>query len=184
VAALYTTASPVEGLVLVDLGESPAVRSIRLRKAVRAVAFSDDGSRALVLHTAETNAGSDEDARIDASEGYSLLDTEAGFAKLELTPARIREHQLLLTPDARRLFMVLRADAGGVRALQMADLESFQVRTEALAQPPLSLGLLPGLSRVFVGEENPGGRITFFDQETGGLVAALTGFEIASRIAQ
>jgi hypothetical protein len=189
-ALAYTTAAPIEGVVLIDdlEGTAPA-RGIRLRKAVRAVALSDDGKRALILHTAVPGAqpAGDGDARIDASEGYSVLDTESGFTKLQLTDARISEHNLVITPDGTRLFALLRDDAKAVRALDMVDLASFQVTNLALAKPPTAIGFLPflpGQARVFVGQAAEGGMITFLDAQAGTKIADVSGFEIASRIRQ
>jgi hypothetical protein len=66
----------------------------------------------------------------------------------------------------------------------MADLASFQVTSLALAKPPSSLGLVPGLNRLFVGQESEGGMITFVDAGSGQVAKAVSGFELASRIRQ
>jgi hypothetical protein len=184
IAAAYTTVGNTEGIVLVNLKEATATRGVRLRKAVRAVAFSEDGTRAFVLHTAASQVGTDEEGRIDASEGYSLLDTTTGFAKLQLTPARIRESDVVVLPDASRLFALLRADGAGVRAVEVADLGSFQVTPLSLAKPPSSIGIVPGIDRIFIGQESEGGMITFVDATTGEVARAVSGFELASRIRQ
>jgi len=186
-AIAYTTALPVEGVVLIDdIQSDSAPRSVILRKAVKAVALSDDGTRALVLHTPVTGGASSqaEDARIDASEGYTVVDMVSGFAKLQLTSAALRERDLLITPDGSRLFALLRDDVRGVRAVDMIDLSSFQVSSLALGKPPTSIGFLPGLSRVFVGQAGEGGLITFLDAQAGTRLRDVSGFEIASRIRQ
>jgi DNA-binding beta-propeller fold protein YncE len=168
-----------------DIQSDSAPRSVILRKAVKAVALSDDGTRALVLHAPVTGvSGQAEDVRIDASEGYSVVDTVSGFAKLQLTSAALRERDLLITPDGARLFALLRDDVRGVRAVDMIDLSSFQVSSLALGKPPTSIGFLPGLSRVFVGQAGEGGLITFLDAQTGTRLRDVSGFEIASRIRQ
>lgn len=185
VALAYTTASDLEGIVIVDLANDQiAPRGARLRKAVRAVAISEDGLRALVLHR-PTNPGitaPDEESRIDRSEGYSLLDTSTGFVKLQLTDAAVSERGLTITPDTKRVFALLRDDAKGVSAVQVADLASFQVTTLDLVSPPASVGIVPDAERVFVGQERSGGMITFFDWNTGEIVKSVTGFELTSRI--
>lgn len=186
IAALYTTAVPAEALVLVDLAADLAPRAVRLRKAVRAVALSDDGSRALVLHQAvgTLNAAADEEARIDASQGYSLIEVPRAIAKLQLTPTAVREGDLFVTPDSSHLFMLLRDDGAGVRRVDVADLRSFQVTTQELAKPPSSLGIVPDAARLFVGQESEGGMITFLDAETGEVVHAVSGFELSGRVRQ
>jgi hypothetical protein len=183
-ALVYTTAAPLESLVVVDLTSDAAPLGIRLRKTVRAVAISDDGARALVLHATEgsLNGAANEDARIDASEGYSLVDTTTGFAKLQLTSARVAERGLLLTPDGKRVFTLL-TNNKDIKSVEMADLQSFQVTSVALSTAPTSLGLVPGLARVFVGQAGEGG-ITFLDTNTGSKIRSVSGFEIASRIRQ
>jgi hypothetical protein len=180
----YTTAAPVESVTVFDLAGDAAPRGIRLRKTVRAVALSDDGSRALVLHNAVGSAGAgDEDARIDASQGYSLVDTGSGFAKLQLTAVRVNSNGLLLTPDGKRVFTLL--SGGNVKSVEMADLDSFQVISRELSSTPSSIGFVPGTTqpRVFVGQSGAGG-ITFLDALTGSAVRTVSGFEIASRIRQ
>ena len=66
--------------------------------------------------------------------------------------------------------------------MSMIDLASFQISELALSKPPVSLGFLPGLARVFVGQAGEGGLITFLDAQTGARLRDLSGFEIASRI--
>jgi DNA-binding beta-propeller fold protein YncE len=181
----YTTAAPIESVTVFDLGADVPPRGIRLRKSVRAVALSDDGSRALVLHATQGTlvAGQDEDARIDASEGYSLVDTGSGFAKLQLTAVRPNANGLLLTPDGKRVFTLLAG--GNVKTVEMADLDSFQVTSRELSTQPSSIGFVPGSAepRVFVGQTGNGG-ITFLNALTGVPVRTVSGFEIASRIRQ
>lgn len=188
-AVAYTTAVAQEAILLIDLAGDAAPRGVRLRKAVRAVALSDDGARLLVLHAPlDIPAPSNQDERIDASEGYSLVDTTTGFAKLQLTDARVRQRDLLITPNGAQLFALIRNDAREVRQLDVADLSSFQVTNTQLSQPPSSIGFVPSASpagaRVFVGHTSPGGMITFFAADSGEKVQEVAGFEIASRIRQ
>lgn len=185
IAALYTTAQPTEALVLLDL-TSGVTRSVRLRKSVRAVALSEGGERAFVLHAPGSPPGvtDAEELRIDASEGYSLVDTTSGFAKLQLTGAAVRERDLLVTPDASRVFVLLRNDGQSVRTAHMADLGSFQVKLITLAKPPTSLGFVPDAARVFIGQESEGGMITFLDVETGEVARAVAGFELSGSVRQ
>jgi hypothetical protein len=184
-AVLYTTAdSRVESVVLVELGSEAAPRGVRLRKAVRGVVLSADGSRAIVLHAPSSSPAGGEEARIDAAEGYSLLDTGSGFAKLKLTDARVGELGALVTPDATRMFALLRDDEQAVFAYETADLGSFQVETHALTSPPSSLGIVPSADRAFIGQDVEGGMISFLDAASGELVRPVAGFELISRIRQ
>jgi hypothetical protein len=186
-AALYATALPVEAVVLVDLSDaSLPQRAVRLRKAVRAVALSDDGSRALVLHQKGAPAAptANEEQRIDASEGYSVLEVAQGIAKLQLTSAAPDENDLVVTPDISRVFLLLRDDNTKVRSVEMVDLRSLQVTPQVLAKPPTSLGLIPGAQRLFVSQESEGGMITFLDVSSGKIVHAVSGFELSGRVRQ
>ncbi|MDB4940727.1 MAG: hypothetical protein JWP97_261 [Labilithrix sp.] len=182
-AVAYTTVAPIDSIVVIDLTSDTATPlSIRLRKPVRAVALTSDGSRALVLHAVgSTPSSTAEDAAIDASQGYSLVDTGSGFAKLQLTSAQVGEHGLLLTPDGLRVFSLL--NSAKTTSVEMADLQTFQVTSVALSTAPTSIGLVPSLSRVFVGQAGEGG-ITFLDASTGVKIRSVSGFEIASRIRQ
>lgn len=185
VAVLYTTISGVEGVTVVDLEDPTATpRGVRLRKSVRAVALSDEGDRAFVLHSKVGTAAGDEEARIDASEGYSLVDTTTGFAKLQLTPVAVSVNELVMVEDSRMLFALLRRDAQSVRALHVVDLDSFEVSARTLARPPSSIGVVPANDSVFVGHESVGGMITFFHGDSGEVSKAVSGFELASRIRQ
>jgi hypothetical protein len=87
-AILYTTASPLERLMLLDL-EAQTTRPVRLKKGVRAVAVSPDSRTALVVHTKDPgdprDPAIDVEAAIDRSHGYSVVDLANAFAKLQLT---------------------------------------------------------------------------------------------------
>jgi hypothetical protein len=75
-----------------------------------------------------------------------------------------------------------------VRVLDVVDLNSFQVTSSQLNQPPSAIGFVPtsdaAQGRVFVGHASQGGMITFFDAKSGTKVQEVAGFEIASRIRQ
>ncbi len=186
VAALYTTITAIEALLLVDLAGKEPPREVRLRKAVRTVALSENGSHALVLHQrgAALGAGASEQQRIAASDGYTLIEVARGIAKLQLTPTEVRERDLLVTPDSSRVFMLLRNDSAQVRSVEMADLSSFQVERIELAKPPTSLGLIPDAQRLFIGQQSEGGMITFLDAKSGEIVHAVSGFELSGRVRQ
>jgi DNA-binding beta-propeller fold protein YncE len=184
-ALLYTTATPVERLIIVDLDAAAAEvpRFVRLRKGVRAVGVAPDGSTAIVVHTRIPGDPSDPtvdlDTRIDRSFGYTMLDLRSGFAKLQLTAAEVGP--VALSPDGQYAFTFLRDDAASVRVLQRIALASFLVDGYTLGSPPLSLGIVPETSRAFVGQLHPEGRIGFLEWETGALVS-VTGFELNGRI--
>jgi hypothetical protein len=183
-AILYTTASALERLVLLDL-VAQTTRPVRLKKGVRAVAVSPDSRTALVVHTREDGdpraPGIDVEASIDRSYGYSVVDLGSAFAKLQLTPAPVGE--LAITPDATRAFVLLRDDAASIRVAQRIALGSFIVDDFPLGSPPLAIAALPDSKRMFVSQVHPEGRISFIHWESGA-VESVTGFELNGRIVQ
>ncbi len=181
-ALLYTTALPIERVTLMELADS-ALQVVRMRKAVRAVAFAPDARTALVVHTSiggsPAEAGIGLEAQIDRSFGYTLVDTATRFAKLQLTAADVGPFAIV--PDGSHAFVLLRDDARLVAEAQRVSLRSFVIESVALGSPPLSVGAVPGTARAFIGQDHPEGRITFVDWNTGAL-QSVTGFELNSRV--
>jgi hypothetical protein len=180
-ALLFTTVVDTnERITILDLVASTH-RTVQLRKAVRSVAVAPDGKKALVLHRKlpgdPAEPGLELDAQIDRSFGYSLLDLENAFAKLEVTPAELGAFALV--PDASFLFVLL--DSPAAREVQRANLSSFFVDRYQLGSRPVSVGAVPASQRVFVGQEHPDGRIAFIDWLSGD-IQSVTGFELNSRI--
>ncbi len=180
-ALLFTTVVDAnERITILNLASSTH-RSVQLRKAVRSVAIAPDGKKALVLHRKlpgdPSEPGLDLDAQIDRSYGYSLLELESGFAKLEVTPAELGAFAVV--PDGSFLFVLL--DSPASREVQRADLSSFFVDRYQLGSRPVSVGAVPATHKVFVGQEHPDGRIAFVDW-TSGEIQSVTGFELNSRI--
>jgi hypothetical protein len=183
-ALLYTTALPLERVTLVNLADATQpLNIVRMRKAVRAVAFAPDSRSALVVHTRATGspdeAGIDQETRIDRSPGYTLIDAATRFAKLQLTPADVGPFTMV--PDGTTSFVLLRSDAQSIAQAHRISMRSFVVDTLTLGSPPSSVGSVPGTQRAFIGQEHPEGRITFVDWSTGAL-QSLTGFELNSRV--
>lgn len=181
----YTTALATERAVEIDLAGASQPVALRLRKTVRAVAFSPDSRSALFVHGVATGSptepGIDLETRIDRSFGYSLYDVAARFIKLQITPADVGP--FALTPDGAYAFVLLRDDRAGVATAQRVSMRSFTVQDIALGSPPRSVGAVPETMRVFIGQEHPEGRITFVDWNTGAL-QSVTGFELNARIVQ
>jgi hypothetical protein len=180
-ALLYTTVVDTnERITILDLEEG-TYRPVQLRKAIRSVTVSPDGQKALVIHRKlpgdPTDPGVDLDTQIDRSYGYSLLELETGFAKLEVTPADLGPFALV--PDGSFLFLLFASDT--LHEVQRANLSSFFVDRFTLGSPPVSVGAVPATNKVFVGQEHPDGRIAFIDWQTGA-VQSVTGFELNSRI--
>jgi YVTN family beta-propeller protein len=183
-AILYTTATPLEELLILDLATATA-RPVRIKKGVRAVAVSPDSRTALVVHTKADgdprDPSIDVEAAIDRSYGYSVVDLASAFAKLQLTNAPVGD--LAITPDASRAFVLLRDDAQSIRVAQRITLASFIVDDFPLGSPPVSIAALADSKRMFVSQDHPEGRISFIQWETGA-IESVTGFELNGRIVQ
>jgi hypothetical protein len=185
-ALLYTTAANIERITIVDLDDATVpARTVKLRKAVQAVAFTPDGKAALITHTKlvgdPNQAGISDDERTDRAYGYSLLRLQGGNVVLHHTPAPVGPVAML--PDGTFAFLLFRADALGIKEVHRVSLTSFIAAPKILLEsPPISIGIAPSAQRVFVNQEHPDGRMTFIDWLTPEQKKTVTGFELNSRI--
>lgn len=185
-AIAFTTVGNFERLVLLDLAGSGAPRTVLLRKAVQAVAYTPDSTTALITHTkvpgAKDQPGITPDEVIDRSYGYSLLRVSSADVKLQVTPTRLGP--VAMVPDGSYLFILFRDDAAQIKEVQRVAQVSFLVDPIIqLENPPISLGVAKASGTVFVNLEHPDGRMTFIDwQEPLEKLKTVTGFELNSRI--
>ncbi len=182
-ALLYTTAQATnERLTILDV-ETERLRVVRLPKSVRAVTISPNSESALLVHRKldgdANEANIDPDVLIDRSYGYSMLRLEDGFSKLQLSSSPPGASTIV--PDGSTLFILFNSSALNVRDVHRVTLHDFLVKPITLGSPPISLGAVPGTSKVFVGQDHPDGRITFIDWKTAE-TESVTGFELNSRI--
>ncbi len=184
-AILYTNASDEERVTIVDLVTPGYPHVVRpLQKGIRALAFAPDGQTALILHNkrpGDPATATSVDELIDRSYGYSLLDLDSGFAKLEPTPVDPGAFAFAL--DSSHAYLCLDGgDAdGAVARLEVMNLSTFVVDEIALGSPPEAVGVLPSAGMVYVSQRHPLGRVTFVDLETAG-TRTVTGFELNSHI--
>lgn len=182
-ALLYTTALETnERITILDL-ESEERRVIRLPKSIQAVTIAPDSKSALIAHRklAGDTRGEEltPDQLIDQSHGYSVLELESGFSKLQLTDAPMGSSTIV--PDGSAMFILFNLPSANLREVHRVGLRDFLVRPIVLGSPPVSIGSLPGTNKVFVGQDHPDGRMTFIDWETAE-AESVTGFELNSRI--
>jgi hypothetical protein len=185
-ALAYTTAANIERLTVLDLTRPDAApRTLALRKAVLAVAFTPDSKTALITHTKldglPSVRGLSPDEVIDRSYGYSLVRVGSGDVKLQVTQTALGP--IAMVPDGSFLFILFRNDAMHIKEVQRVDLASFLVDPIiALENPPISIGTVASTT-VFVNLEHPDGRMTFIDaNEPIAKLKTVTGFELNSRI--
>lgn len=186
-ALAYTTAAPeLERVVIVDLAEDSATRTVLLRKAVNAVAYTPDSSTAVITHLKEPGSpdepGLSAEDQVDRSYGYSLLRLSTGDVKLQRTATQLGP--IAMVPDASYLFIVFRDDGLALKEVQRVALKSFLVDPIIpLENPPISMGVARASGAVFVNLEHPDGRMTFIDWEAPiEKLKTVTGFELNSRI--
>jgi DNA-binding beta-propeller fold protein YncE len=182
-ALLFTNALNQRAMMLVDL-ESGRSQVTLLRKGVRSVALSPDGMTAIILHNktpGDPEATDDFQTQLDRRYGFSMLDLDSLFAKLQITEADPGAFTFL--PDSAAAYLIVADRATGVRQIAVADLESYIVDTFAMGSHPLELGNVPGTGRVYVSQDHAIGRISFIDVASGE-VRTVTGFQLNSGITE
>ena len=184
-ALLYTTAIASEKLVIVDFAKNES-RTVKLTKAIRAIAISPDENSALVVHTVSTTSGSggttgQSSSTADTGYGYTMVRLEDGYQKVVSTAAN--PNPFAITPDSAYAFVLLRDDKTSVRVAQRISLTSYLVDNFPLGSPPNSIASLAGSHNIFVGQVHSEGRISFIDWTTG-IVRTVTGFALNGRIQQ
>lgn len=185
-ALAYTTAVELERMVIVDLDRNTAPRTVLLRKAVHAVAYTPDSNTALITHEKLPGSPDDpglspEDA-LDRAYGYSMLRIASGDVKLQRTATQLGP--IAMVPDASYLFILFRDDGAAIKEVQRVALKSFLVDPIIqLENPPISMGVARASGAVFVNLEHPDGRMTFIDwEEPVEKLKTVTGFELNSKI--
>jgi YVTN family beta-propeller protein len=191
-ALLYTTAidptlpkipDELKRVTILNLDGAPEPRTVQLRKAISSVAVAPDSKTAVVVSVKlpgdPNDATIDDDTRADRQFGYSLVQIDSGFVKLQVTEAPLGPFALV--PDGSHLLVLFNQAA--IREVQNVELDSFRVTPIELGSPPTSVGTVASSERAFVGQDHPDGRISFIDYKTNG-VQTVTGFELNSRIRQ
>jgi len=183
-ALSFTNAALIELLAVVELDRPDfpvAVR--RLQKSVRAVAFDSTATSALVIHAKApgdpTEATTFEEF-IDRSHGYSIVDIDSGFAKLQVTD--VAPGPLSFAENGARAFLALDGSALGLpSSVHTIELDTAVVRQRALNSPPEAVGVLTDANAAFVSQRHPLGRISFIDLTTDA-IRTVTGFDLNGRV--
>ena len=172
---LYTNASEVERITILDLAQQPPpFRTVRLYSPVLAVFSAPDSRHAVVLH--------------DRTEGSGTLPgTPGAFSILPVAnalPAKIVA--TLATPTSvavtnDRAVIAERDDKKNIFGAYLARMPQLMVERYPLASPPIAVGVVAGAKRAFIAQQHPDGRLTFIDLDSG-VARTLTGFELSSRV--
>jgi len=173
-ALLYTTAVYDERITIINLEDKEEEpRTVQLRKNIEAVAIAPDNISALIVHDRAESAIDE----IDRSWGYSILNLEEAFAKLQVTETRLSP--FVITPN--HLFILFRDDALSIKEVHRVSLTGLQVDVFGLERPPYSIGSIEQSKRIFVAQEQSGGLITLMDWE-GDVREDISGFDRQSDI--
>lgn len=181
-ALLYSIAEQSPQITRLDLNTGDQILW-DVRKALQGVSISPGGNRALLFHSNQETPRSDEasDVYIANSHAYTMLDLSTGFTKLQTAPTEPGE--FVFDENNEWMFLVLNEPGRDIRQIDRIHLNSFRVDHYRLGSPPEHIGLLPSntLTRVYVSQKHPVGRMTFIDIETGDS-KTVTGYELNSQI--
>lgn len=174
-ALLYTNASDVERVTILDLTtDPPPFRTVRLYSPVLAVFSSPDAAHAVVLH--DKTAGT-----VDApgTPGAFSIVPIANALPAKIVATLAPPTAVAVTND--RAVVAERDDATKVYGAYLARMPQLMVDRYPLASPPIAVGVVAAAKRAFIAQQHPDGRLTFIDLESG-VARTLTGFELSSRV--
>lgn len=180
-ALLYSNAINQKLVSLLDLTTLER-HTTRLRKGVRWIALAPDGHTALVLHNkipGDPQPTDDVETVLDKRYGFSLVNLDTLFVKLQVTPAE--PGAFAFSPDESAGYLIVADPLTGVRDIDVLDLASFVVTTLTVGSNPVEIGPVAGTNRIYVSQEHPLGRISFVDVVTGQL-RTVTGFQLNSQV--
>lgn len=182
-ALLFTNALNQRAMLLVDLTTGETQYAL-LRKGVRTVALSPDGATAIILHNklpGDPEATDDFQTQLDRRYGFSVLELDTLFAKLQITEADPGAFTFL--PESEAAYMIVADPEEDLRHIAVVDLASYIVDLVTVGSHPLEVGNVPGTGRVYVSQDHHLGRISFIDVVSGE-VRTVTGFQLNSGITE
>ncbi len=184
-AVLFTNASSVERLTVVDLGAAPQVRSFGLQKSIRSLGYDPTSTSLIVTHAKsfgdpQENGISFEEF-IDRSFGYSIVDIASGFDKLQITEADPGAFRF--STETPRAYVLVDGGDGpsAVAQTHVIELDTGVVRVQNMSSPPETVGILPEAGMAFVNQRHALGRVSFINVENDAM-RTVTGFDLNSRI--
>ena len=185
-AVVFTNAASEKAIGVVDLAAA-TLAVVPLRKAVSSVVISPDDAKVVVVHNkapGDPQPTQDFDAQLQHRHGFSVVDLESGFAKLELTEARPGPHAFS-TDDGTttHVHLVVADPALDLKDVVAVDLLGLLATTIPMSSHPTGIGAVPSSRQVFVAQSHDVGRMSFIavdDRE----VRTVTGFQLNSRITE
>lgn len=180
-ALLFTNATNTKAVSLLDLATGE-LGTAQLRKGVRWLALSPDGSAALVLHNklpGDPSPWDDFETQLDKRYGFSLVDLESLFVKLQITDSD--PGSFTFSADEQMAYLIIASQSGGQRDVAAINLANFIVGIHALGSHPTEIGSVVATNRVYVSQDHSLGRISFIDVSTG-QIRTVTGFHLNSQV--
>jgi hypothetical protein len=174
-ALLYTNAISNSHVTVLDTASGPnyAHRTVDVRGYVQDVFPSPDGAYAIASLVAK-------DA--NSKPGFAAIPVNSDLpVRVQTTDAPVFAVAQSAGPAARAVVTV--SDGKASFAAYIVRMPELVVDEVKLPSRPLSgaTGLVPDAGVAYIAEENPQGRITFIDLETG-VPRTITGFEISAKV--
>ncbi len=166
-ALVYSGLTRMPLLGVIDL-ETEATRFLTLRNQIRAVAISADSEKAVIVHKRQSgSAGVDADSLkvFQHSDGMTIADLGSGYTRAVVLQGEPTDVILTKAAGGSQIAYAL-LESGNVanQGVMRIDLKSFRSDFVRLPRKPVQMGQVAG--KIFVHQEAPTGRITFFDIET------------------
>jgi hypothetical protein len=169
---LFTTAAPVDAMVVMTATSPHGYRVVTLHEPVLAVFPTNDEQNAVVLHNVTPVAGS------NVKGAFSLVPVAtslpASIQSLTAPPTAVA-----IDDASDRALITLRDDTTGTYGVDLALFPSLQVVPFSLASPPIAAGIVGGEG--YAAQDFDEGRITFIDLGTQA-ERTITGFDLGARI--
>lgn len=166
-ALVYSGLTLMPLLGVIDL-ESEATRFLKLRNQIRSVAISSDSEKVVVVHKKQSgSAGVNADSLkvFQHSNGMTIVDLVSGYMRAVVLQGEPTDVVLTETSGGSQVvYALLESGDAAHQGLMRIDLKSFRSDFVRLPRKPVQMGQVAG--KIFVHQEAPAGRITFFDIET------------------
>lgn len=174
---LYSSVSGVPAFAAWDRGAAPeeSISLYGLLKPVSTMSLSPDGAAAVVVHPRYSNGDLDSSSPFYDLDALTLVDMADYFTN----PIRLvaAPEQLASTRDGALGFLTLT----GTASLLQLDYARLIHDEVPLSSAAAHLGVLPEGRTVYVSQEHPLGRISFYAPDSGDL-QTITGFELNAAI--
>ena len=180
-ALLYTTLNQNDELYIVDLTGRNDSKTLSLRKGINGVHISRDHHYALITHPPQslTEGMSAADQLIALSPAYSIVHLDTAYSRLIPAQAEVKSSAFWSEPESSDAFAFLIFE--GEARVDRVDLGDLSVETRRLGSLALDVGRVTARGKMWVNQEHPLGRLSFWDIVSGELLT-LTGFELNRRV--